>query len=276
MNESIPETPTLKARLVPYLTVLAIGLIWGITFSLARIATEAGAHPLGLSFWQVAGGGTVLLVYIGIRKLSKRGDSRATPSHGNQPALGRATLGRMIVIAVVGSAVPGTLLFYAAPHVPAGVLAITVALVPLLTYAVSWFLRIDSFAAMRLAGVLLGFTSILLITIPESSLPSGSSRIWVLLALLASVFYTVENIFVDQCVPDNLDVTVLLTGGFYIAALLLLPVVLMQDAFLWITWPFDKAEMAILPMMLVSSVAYLMFLHLIKNLRRGFREYVRL
>jgi len=41
-------------RLFPYLLILAAGSIWGGTFSLALIATEQGAHPLGLSAWQVA------------------------------------------------------------------------------------------------------------------------------------------------------------------------------------------------------------------------------
>ena len=40
-------------RLFPYLLILGAGFIWGATFSLALIATAEGAHPLGLSAWQV-------------------------------------------------------------------------------------------------------------------------------------------------------------------------------------------------------------------------------
>ena len=40
-------------RLFPYFLIVTAGVIWGATFSLALIATAQGAHPLGLSAWQV-------------------------------------------------------------------------------------------------------------------------------------------------------------------------------------------------------------------------------
>ena len=57
-------------RIVPYLLVLYAGGTWGVTFSLARIATESGAHPLGLTFWQTFGGGVTLLAVCALRTVS--------------------------------------------------------------------------------------------------------------------------------------------------------------------------------------------------------------
>ena len=42
----------------------------------------------------------------------------------------RDKLGFIFCIAMLGAAIPSVLFYYAAPHVPAGVLSITVALIP--------------------------------------------------------------------------------------------------------------------------------------------------
>lgn len=233
-----------------YFLALAAGLIWGITFSLARIATEAGRHPLGLTFWQAAGGGTVLLLFC---LFGRRMADFST-----------ALIPQMCIVGLCGSVIPGAMLFYAAPHVPAGVLAITIALVPILTYLASWALSIDSFSTVRATGVLLGFLAILLVMLPDSSLPDKTMQLWLILPLLATVFYTFENLYVDRYVAATTNVSVLLTGGMYLAALMLLPFVLWLDAFVTISAPFDRVDLSIFCMMVVSSIAYLMYLYLIQ------------
>jgi len=177
--------------LFPYLTALLLGNIWGLTFSLARYATETGAHPIGLAFWQAAGGGALLLIYCLVRRISV--------------PLTFTAITRYVLVGLLGTALPGTLLFYAADKLPAGVLAITIALVPMLTYAASWALGIDRFSRLRLSGIVLGFVAILFIAIPDSSLPDPSAQGWLLLSLLAAVFYTVENIVVELYIPESLD-----------------------------------------------------------------------
>lgn len=237
--------------MMPYLQALVLGITWGVTFSLARLATEAGAHPLGLAFWQAAGGGLVLSCYALIRR--------------RPPSLKSPMLLRYCIIGIVGTAIPGTILFYAAPHVPAGVLAITVALVPITTYAASWLMGVDFFSPLRLTGVVLGFVAILLVMFPESSLPSPNAQLWVLIALIAVCFYTAENLYVDKYIPPATDMALLLMGGMFAAAAILAPLVISQDAFVPISLPFDIVDLSIISMSLVSSIAYLMYLSLIQS-----------
>lgn len=236
--------------LIPYILVLLCGIIWGMTFSLARIAASTGAHPIGLAFWQALGGGAALVLYCLLR--------------GHRPRLGRADLKHACVIALCGTSIPATLYFYAAPKLPAGVLAITVALVPLLTYALSLVLRIDHFGRWRFAGILMGFVAIVLLVAPDSSLPEPGMARWLWLPLIASVFYTFENVYVDVRVPPRADMPGLLTAALMVAALILVPVLHFIDAFHPLTPPFDSADRAILAMMVVSAAAYLMFLYAVK------------
>lgn len=235
---------------IAYLFVFLCGVLWGLTFSLARIATSEGAHPIGLSFWQAAGG-AVFLLSIGIFR-------------NKFPSLDRVSLVRYTIIGLIGTVIPGTLYFYAASRVPAGILAITVTLAPMLTYAATLGLGADVYERKRLIGIFLGFIAILFLIIPESSLPNPGIVPWILLALLCCVFYTVENIYVDIVVPDHLDMIVLLTGGTIVASIWLMPVLYVFDFWVPLQIPFTKIEWAIVAMSVASVSAYAMFFLLIK------------
>ena len=241
----------LIARFSPYFLILFIGVVWGATFSLARLATEGGAHPLGLTFWQTFGGGIMLLGVCVVRR--------------KWPVINRRFVLFYLVVGSFGSVMPGTLFFYAAPHVPAGILAITVATVPLLTYGASWLLRIDRFSVKRVSGIVAGLMAIVLLVAPDTSLPEPAMAGWVLIVLLASVFYTAENIYVDVYVPEDADMVALLAGALVLAGVLVLPVVLSLDAFVPLSGKWAQTEWAIVALAVVGSIAYTCFLMLIKS-----------
>lgn len=224
--------------------------MWGMTFSLARLVTEAGAHPLGLTFWQGFGGGLMLLLICAVQ--------------GRRPRLTRQYFKFYVLLGVVGTALPGALFFYAAAHVPAGILAITVTTVPLMTYGGSWLLGIDPFSAKRICGIAVGLLAILLLIAPDTSLPDPSMVFWILVVLLASVLYTFENIYVSMRVPDGTDMIALLAGMLLVAGVLLLPLVLSLNAFVPFNFPLRRIEWLVLAMAVVSSLAYAMFLHTIQ------------
>ena len=41
------------ARFLPFLVLLAMGIGWGLTLPLAKIAVSTGHEPYGLIFWQL-------------------------------------------------------------------------------------------------------------------------------------------------------------------------------------------------------------------------------
>ena len=235
---------------LPYFLMLFCGTVWGTTFSLARIATSENAHPLGLSFWLASGGGLVLLVIGLVRRV--------------WPPLDRDSLVRYVVIGSIGSIIPGTLYFYAASRVPSGILAITITLVPMMTYLLSLVLGVDAYQRKRFIGILIGFAAILLLVIPESSLPDPGMAKWLLLALLACAFYTIESLYVDVLIPDNTDMVALLSGGLIMASIGMIPILYFQDAWVPLNFPFTKIEWSIVAMAVVSSLAYATFFLLVK------------
>jgi len=91
-----------------------------------------------------------------------------------------------------------------------------------------------------------------------------ASQIWLALALIATLAYTIENIYVDRYVGSDVTLATLLVGSFVMAVLLLLPLVWYNQAFVTLTLPLDRLDGVLILMAIVSSIAYLMFLLLIK------------
>jgi drug/metabolite transporter (DMT)-like permease len=236
--------------LFPYLLLGFAGSMWGITFSLAKIATQAGAHPVGLTFWQAV----VCLAVLGIFCLWRK----------SWPSINSVTLPRSTVIALVGTVLPSTFYFYAAMHLPVGILSITIAIVPIMTYGVCLAIGTDSYQLRRLFGLVLGFAGMVLLAHPEA-LPDRSLLPWLGVAAFCSLCYVAENIYVDKNIPANVDMAELLTLSMMIAVVILLPVMLPMKAFVALKIPFTAVEYSVIGMGLITSFSYLIFLYLIQT-----------
>ena len=237
-------------RLFPYFLILFAGIIWGATFSLALIATAAGAHPLGLSAWQVV----MTAAFFGIVGLF----SRFTLFNIRH-------LRHYLVLAVVGITAPNLLYFYAAPHLSAGILAITISTVPLFTYAIMLLLRLESIVARRFAGILLGMVAILLLVLPDHGFSSDDASFWILLVILCALLYAVENVYVGRGVDVRIDIRELLFGSNLVASLVQFPLAMhlgIDESWRWLASP---AGLAICGIAIGSGLAYLMFFYTIKT-----------
>ncbi len=239
-----------RAKAWPLLLLVSTGVIWAVTFSLAKIATTAGAHPLGIALWQGVFGGLVLLSLALYRR--------------RPPPVSRRHLGFYLICGLLGTAIPSTLYFYAAARVPAGVLSITVAAVPILTFAAALVFRVDRLTRGRVLGVLCGIVAVLLIVLPETSLPERSMALWVLAAVLGATCYATENMYVALRRPPGTDPTATVAGMLLMASLVLAPVVAATGTFVPLGYPWGAIEWSIIGMMLINAFSYAVFYHLIQ------------
>ncbi|MGD8348614.1 MAG: DMT family transporter [Gammaproteobacteria bacterium] len=237
-------------RLFPYLMILGAGVIWGATFSLALIATAQGAHPLALSAWQVVLTAVFFLVVCLVSGIT---------------LFDRRNLRHYLVLALVGITLPNLFYFYAAPHLSAGILAITVSAVPLFTYAIMLLLSFESLVARRLAGIVLGMISILLLVIPDLGLDSDDAGFWVLLVVLCALFYAIENVYISRGIPGHVDIREFLFGSNLIAILIQFPLAIYLGVDESWTWLATDAGLAVVGIALGSGFAYSMFFYSIKN-----------
>jgi len=232
-------------KALPWAFLLVMGTAWGLSFSLGKIAVENGAKPFGVAQFQVMFAGIVLLFITVIRRKSI--------------LCMKDKLGFIFCVAMLGAAVPGVLFYCAAPHVPAGVLSITVALIPLMTYGFSIPLKLETFSVVRVVGLVFGVIAIGLIALPENSLPDPAALPWILIACISALCYAVENIILGFKSALTVGPIRLAMGMNLMAAVTLLPVTILTDSFFSPSFPLQTVDYAVIGLGLITVVAYTMF-----------------
>jgi drug/metabolite transporter (DMT)-like permease len=238
-------------RLWGWALLLTMGLTWGLSFSLARVAAVGGVHPLSITFWEAAIAGTILIVVSAARR-------RRIPFTG---ALARLYL----AAGLLGMVLPAGMFFYAAAHVPAGVLSISLAIIPIVTFVVSALLGLETFVPGRVAGVVLGTVAIVLLVGPQQSLPDPAQLPWVLLSLVAAACYATFNIMMALWKPAGAMPAATTIGMFSAAALAMLPILYATGTFVPFGWPWGEVEWAMLGLGLINAVSYTLYLRLIET-----------
>jgi drug/metabolite transporter (DMT)-like permease len=119
---------------------------------------------------------------------------------------------------------PTGALVLVADEFPASVLTLTMTLIPSLTYLFAFVLRVEPLRWLSLAAIVLGLGGVLLIVVPQGSLPDASAAIWILPALIAPVSAAANNLIVATLRPPESDSLTLggavLLGG----AVVMLPI----------------------------------------------------
>jgi drug/metabolite transporter (DMT)-like permease len=229
-----------NAALLGALVLMGAG--WGATQPLTKVAVSTGHGPLGLIFWQLVIG--VLL--LGLVQALRR---RRLPIHAG-------ALRVYLIVALLGTLLPNTASYTAARHLPAGVLAIAIAMVPMMAFPMALALGNDRFAWRRLAGLCLGLTGVVLIALPETALPGAGTRVWMLVALVAPFFYATEGNYVARWGTAGCDAIEVLLGASLVGAVLALPLALGSGQ--WID-PGDgigTAEAALILSSMLHALAY--------------------
>ena len=196
---------------------------YSMTFSLNRIVVTEGIPVFPFVFWQsVVAGAVALIAGLAVRQL---------------PRLTGVYVRFYFIFGFVGIALPYTLLALAAPRVPAGAVALSLTLSPILTYAFSVLFRLDRVHLLRIAGILLGLAGILVVLAPGTTLPEPGMAPWLLMAFCAPVCYAFGTVTVVLLRPADSKPIPLTCGIAFASAILMLPVMAAADQ--W--WLFDGA-----------------------------------
>jgi len=235
---------------LPLAMILGLGSLWGLAFSLSKMATMGGVHPVSYTFWQGIGAGAIVALLCRLR--------------GLRIPLAPRYLRYYLIVGLVGLALPNVNMVTAISHLPAGVMVLTIPFVPLMTYAIAIGLKMERFAPMRFAGVLCGLAGVTMIVLPKSSLPDTDAAPWFLMALLTPAAYAASNVLAARLRPPGAHSFPLAAGMLLAAGLILAPVVFAMDVLYLPAVPAGAAEIAILGQIAVSCVAYLIFFEVLR------------
>lgn len=244
----------MRNQLTSLSLLILLGFIWGTGYSIARFATTNGVSPLGYSFWQSLGPAILIGLLSFAISRQKNANEKISVSH----------LRYYFICGFTGIAFPNTVMYFAASHLPAGLLAVVVNTVPVIAYPLALFARVEIFSWQRMTGVIFALLGLMLLILPKTSLPSSDMIGWVLLALLTPLSFAFCSVYISRFRPEKNDSFTLAAGTLISSSLFLIPLVFLTHHFYTFHFPFTLPDFVILLEIILSSAGYILFFQLIK------------
>jgi drug/metabolite transporter (DMT)-like permease len=209
---------TRHPTLFHYAVLLVLGASWGFTVPLSKIAVSSGHGQFGLIFWQLVIGAGLMATITFVR--------------GTGLPFKAGSIKVFVIIALTGTIVPDSISYQAYVHLPAGVMAILLSLIPMIAFPLALGLGLERFTARRFGGLLVGLAGVLMLVLPETSLPDVVKLAWIPIAVLAPVCYAFESNYVAKWGLGGLDAVQALFGASLIGALITLPLAIDSGQFI--------------------------------------------
>jgi drug/metabolite transporter (DMT)-like permease len=238
----VGESSFKKSRFFCWSILLASGIIYGSSFSFMKIAIVGGANPLGMVFWFAILATCVLTAELAIvGKLNK---------------LDFKLLSFCIPWGILSVIFPNLFFFYAAKEIQASIIAMGIALVPILTLTGAILLKRERLTLRRSMGIGLGAAGVMMILLPKTSLPKVDDTFFALVAFAGAACYAAEHLYIEARAPSDVGIDQLLFLMFSSVSVLLLPVVLATGTFFVPHWPLGMTEWAIVAVASVTLMDY--------------------
>ena len=126
-------------------------------------------------------------------------------------------------------------MYYAAAHLPAGLLALLVNTVPIIIYPIALMAKQEKFDPKRLLGLCCAIAGIVCLILPKASFPDAHAALWVLMALLTPLCFALFAIFINPHRPADSNSLSLAAGMMLVATLLVAPLVFSTASILSLT-----------------------------------------
>jgi len=239
-----------KTRLVPFALLLFAAVTFSMTFSLNRIAITEGIPVFAFVFWQCLG--AALLTFV------------AAVATRQLPNLRLKDLRLYLLFGALTTAVPIILFSFAAPKVPAGAIALGLALPPILTYVFAVLFRIDHFHLLRITGILFGLAGVLLVLLPEQSLPEPGMAPWLLMGFGGPLCYSLSNVCIALLRPPEMRAIPLTCGVFACAAIMMLPVMAVTENWWFFDATMTDGDWALIGNIVINAVFFVVMFEIIR------------
>jgi drug/metabolite transporter (DMT)-like permease len=223
----------------PILWVLLLSVVWSASWPLIKFVGHS-IPPVTLVIGRMAIAAACLIPYLYLRGTTL-------------PPLGRLWR-QLLIIAIVGNALPYTMVAWAQLYVPSGLSAVLVGTMPFWTVLITHFFSQGAHGgerlnAMKLVGALSGFAGIVLLVGPAAWVPTHEAFFGELLLVGAALCWacgTICTSFIRGVTPDqSASVTALL------AVFLLAPISALWEQ----PWDLDPSPLALLGLLALGVIS---------------------
>lgn len=243
--------PVIPANLINIGAVCFFGILWGLTIPLSKIVVSTGHHQFGLIFWQMAITSAVLGTIVFMMKI--------------KVPLGNQHLRFYLIVAFIGTLLPNSFSYMAIREVPAGIMSVVIATVPIVSLSVALIARIERFQPMRLVGIVCGVSALMLLAMPDVNLNGAVSWHWVAIALIAPICYGIEGNYVAVKNPVKLSAVATLFGASVIGTIIIGPIAWFGGYWVSMSQEWQAPEWAIIGSSFGHLSAYVGYLWLVRR-----------
>ncbi|MBI1416178.1 MAG: EamA family transporter [Limimaricola sp.] len=195
-----------------WLSILALGLIWGGTFMVVSVALR-GYGPVTVACARTTLGAVALMsLTLALRR----------------PMPGRALWPHLALIGVLNTALPFTLLSWGQQYVPSAFAGISMAALPLFVLPMAHVFSDEPLSARRAIGVVVGFVGALVLIGPGVlRIGTGMEPLGQLACLAATISYATASVLTRRCPP--MDSFALAALTLVVGAVALIPLMLLTE-----------------------------------------------
>lgn len=231
-------------RRVDVIDLLLLAAIWGSSFLFIRLSV-GDFGPIALSGMRTLIAGLTLLPILFLSK---------------KIAVIRTYWRSIIIVGLFNSALPFIFFNFATMTLPAGTMSIINALTPLWGAAIAWVWLKDKLPPLRMLGLMVGFTGILVLVWDKLSFNDTASIYAVIAGVAAPIFYGIAASYTKKYLMDA-DPIATAAGSLVAAGLMLLPFTL----YTWPSTPISGGAWAALIGLglLCTAVAYVLYYRLL-------------
>jgi len=174
---------------------------------------------------------TIVAIRVTVAALALWGFARVT---GRKIPTTPQVWGALLILGVLNNAIPFSLIVQGQTQITSGLASILNATTPLFTILVAgFFLTDERFSILRVLGVIVGFSGVILMVGPEALGGLGADFWAQLCALGAALSYGFASVFGRRFRELNVDPVMVATGQVTMSSLVLWPIAL------WIDGPQD-------------------------------------
>jgi drug/metabolite transporter (DMT)-like permease len=207
---------------------------------------------------------TIVAIRVTVAALALWGFMHAT---GRKISTSLHVWGALLILGVLNNAIPFSLIVQGQTQITSGLASILNATTPLFTIVVAGiFLMDERFSVLRVLGVIVGFSGVILMVGPDALGGLGADFWAQLCALGAAISYGFASVFGRRFRELRVDPVMVATGQVTMSSLVLWPIAL------WIDGPQDIANIsfnAALSMfglaVLCTSFAYILYFRILER-----------
>lgn len=238
------DTPVSAPTLANWISIMALGLIWGGTFMVVSIALR-GYGPVTVACARTTLGAMALLLLVAVLR-------RPFPS------VTGPLMGFVIAIGILTSALPFMLLSWGQQHVPSAFAGLSMAVLPLFVLPLAhWLVPGDRLTFRKAGGFGLGLIGAIVLLGPGIAAAGGGDleALGRLTCLTAPLCYAFGSIATRRCPPiDGMWLSAL---SLVVGAVLLIPAMLLTEGLPAASAPLPMAAIVFLGLVPTGFAALL-------------------